>query len=101
MRENLIPGYTNIEHKRRIMTGRDTNLDFTLFIKLQSKKVVSKIKTADSSRLNMVFVLYLASEIIPSMFITIPIQAIGIERYPCSINSSNDNVSELVMKSKF
>jgi len=98
MRENLNPGYTNTEHKRRIMTGRDTNLDFTLFIKLQNKKVVSKIKTADSSRLNMVFLLYLASEIIPNMFITIPIQAIVIERYPWNIN---DNVSELVMKIKF
>jgi len=101
MRENRIPGYTIIEYKRRMLAGNEIYLDTTHLIKLRDKNIVSKTKSADSSKLNMCSLLRLTNERSPSILRNIPIDATIIATYPSEINNNSDKFLELMIKIKF
>ena len=77
------------------------NFSMTFFVKLQDKNKVSNIKTDDRRRMNMCFLPRRTNEYIPSIFKSMPIHVIVIERYPCNTNNRTDNVFTLKIKFKF
>ena len=73
MRENLNPGYNIKEYNRRIWIGNDINLDTTDLTNLRDKNIVSKTKSEESSKVNMVCLRRLANDRSPSTLRSIPI----------------------------